>query len=153
MSRFRNKRRKQNDTEAAKSRISSENQTTFTNAFSTFSVSDVQKAKKFYGETLGIDVKKEEEGLRLEFEAGQVVFLYPKDDHKPATFTVLNLPVDNIALAVDDLAARGIKFEKYGGEIGTDEKGIFWGKKDGHGPNIAWFKDPDGNILSVIESR
>ncbi|HTH36760.1 MAG TPA: VOC family protein [Pyrinomonadaceae bacterium] len=126
---------------------------TFTKAFSTFSANDIEKAKKFYGEALGLNVTKEMEGLRLQFDGGHTVFIYPKPDHKAATFTVLNFPVDDIDEAVDKLTDIGIKFESYGGEIKTDKKGIFRGGDNGNGPNIAWFKDPAGNILSVIEEQ
>ena len=125
-------------------------ESSFSEAFSSFSVNDLKKAKEFYEETLGVDVEEQEEGLKLEFKGGSV-FIYPKDDHKPATFTVLNFPVDDIDAAVDKLTKAGIKFESYGGEIKTDKKGIFRGPENGNGPNIAWFKDPAGNVLSVIE--
>ena len=124
----------------------------FTGAFSSFSVNDVKKAKEFYGKTLGIEVSDMDEGLELNVEDSGPVFLYPKDDHEPATFTVLNFNVDDIEQAVDELTNRGIDFESYEGEMETDEKGIFRGKEDGNGPNIAWFKDPAGNFLSVIEN-
>ncbi len=124
----------------------------FTGAFSSFSVNDVKQAKEFYGKTLGIEVSDTEEGLQLDVEDTGAVFLYPKDDHEPATFTVLNFTVDDIEQAVDELTKRGIEFESYEGEMETDEKGIFRGKDNGHGPNIAWFKDPAGNFLSVIEN-
>jgi catechol 2,3-dioxygenase-like lactoylglutathione lyase family enzyme len=115
--------------------------------FSSFSVNDLQKAKEFYGETLGVEVKTDAEGLELHFP-GNTIFIYPKQNHVPATFTVLNFPVKNIEEAVDDLSRRGVRFEKYTeGELKTDEKGIF----RGDGPTIAWFKDPAGNFLSVIE--
>lgn len=122
-------------------------------AFSTFSVNDIPKAKEFYGKTLGIEVSEEEEGLGLKIAGGGSVFLYPKDDHEPASFTVLNFPVDNIDEAVDKLKGLGIKFESYEGEMKTDDKGIYRGKDAGQGPNIAWFKDPAGNVLSVIEEK
>jgi catechol 2,3-dioxygenase-like lactoylglutathione lyase family enzyme len=115
--------------------------------FSSFSVNDLQKAKEFYGETLGVEVKTDAEGLELHFP-GNTIFIYPKQNHVPATFTVLNFPVKNIEEVVDDLTRRGVRFEKYTeGELKTDEKGIF----RGDGPTIAWFKDPAGNFLSVIE--
>lgn len=116
-----------------------------TNAFSSFSVRDIPEAKDFYGQTLGLDVVEESEGtLALQLGGGGRVLVYPKEDHTPATFTVLNFPVDNIEGAVDALGERGIKFESY---PGTDEKGIHRGE----GPLIAWFKDPAGNFLSVLE--
>ena len=116
-------------------------------AFSTFSVDDVPRAKQFYGETLGLDVSDEMGGLGLHLAGGGEVFVYPKDDHEPATFTVLNFPVDDIEAAVDGLTDAGVRFEQYGGALETDERGIHRGE----GPTIAWFKDPAGNILSVLE--
>ena len=114
-------------------------------AFSSFSVDDVEAAKEFYGGTLGVKIADQPEGgLALEFANGVQVFLYPKDDHVPATFTVLNFPVDDVDRAVDDLTNKGISFEQY---PGTDEKGILRGE----GPTIAWFKDPAGNFLSVLK--
>lgn len=119
-----------------------------TKAFSSFSVNDLQKAKKFYGETLGLNVKSESEGLELKVP-GNTIFVYAKDNHVPATFTVLNFPVDNVETAVDELKRRGVSFEVYKeGELKTDAKGIFRGEE---GPTIAWFKDPAGNFLSVLE--
>lgn len=115
-------------------------------AFSSFAVNDLQQAKQFYAETLGIDVKESKEGLELHPENTDV-FIYPKPNHEPATFTVLNFLVDDIEAAVDDLKQKGVRFEHYEGEIKTNEKGIH---RNG-GPTIAWFKDPAGNILSVIE--
>lgn len=118
-----------------------------TKPFSSFSVNDLQKAKEFYGKTIGLEVKTEAEGLELHFP-GNTIFIYPKQNHVPATFTILNFPVKDIEAAVDDLSKRGVRFEKYEeGELKTDEKGIF----RGDGPTIAWFKDPAGNFLSVIE--
>lgn len=114
-------------------------------AFSGFSVDDIPKAKKFYGETLGLKVVEEPSGLGLQLAGGGRVFIYPKADHVPATFTVLNFPVDDIEKAVDELAKRGVSFEKY---EQTDEKGINRGPE---GPDIAWFKDPAGNFLSVLK--
>jgi predicted enzyme related to lactoylglutathione lyase len=125
----------------------------FTGTFSSFSVNDIAKAKEFYAKTLGIDVSDNEQGgLELSFTDGGSVFVYPKDNHEPATFTVLNFLVDDIEKAVNDLKGRGITFESYDGEMKTDAKGIMRGKEHGHGPNIAWFKDPAGNFLSVIEN-
>ena len=118
-------------------------------AFSSFSSNDIPAAKRFYGETLGLDVTEEMGGLGLHLSGGGEVFVYPKDDHAPATFTVLNFPVDDIDEAVDKLTEAGVRFEQYEGELQTDEQGIARGG-DG-GPNIAWFKDPAGNILSVLQ--
>jgi catechol 2,3-dioxygenase-like lactoylglutathione lyase family enzyme len=116
------------------------------NAFSSFAVNNLEKAKEFYTKTLGIEVKESKEGLELH-PGSTNVFIYPKPDHTPATFTVLNFLVDDIEAAVDELKQKGVRFEHYEGEIKTDEKGIH---RNG-GPTIAWFKDPAGNILSVIE--
>jgi catechol 2,3-dioxygenase-like lactoylglutathione lyase family enzyme len=119
-----------------------------TKAFSGFSVNDLQKAKEFYGQTLGLDVSESHGLLQLHIAGGTTILMYPKENHTPATFTILNFPVDNIEQAVDDLARRGVHFESYNeGDLVTDEKGIF----RGGGPKIAWFKDPAGNILSVLE--
>jgi catechol 2,3-dioxygenase-like lactoylglutathione lyase family enzyme len=123
----------------------------FTGTFSSFSVDDLDAANEFYSKTLGVDVSQTEQGLQLSFDSGPGIFLYPKDNHEPATFTVLNFLVDDIDEAVDDLTDRGITFESYKGEMKTDEKGIFRGADDDNGPNIAWFKDPAGNFLAVIE--
>ncbi len=120
--------------------------------FSSFAVDDIEKAKTFYSETLGLKVSQNKEMgglLTLEFAGGSRVMIYPKSDFIPATFTVLNFPVGNIEAAVDELASRGVKFEHYEGNLKTDPKGIF---RSG-GPLIAWFKDPAGNILSVIEEQ
>ena len=122
-----------------------------TKAFSSFSVDDLKKAKDFYGQTLGLQVSETKEGLGLQIAGGGQVFLYPKPNHAAASFTVLNFPVNDIDKAVDELTARGVSFESYEGEMKTDEKGIFRGASQGEGPNIAWFKDPAGNILSVLE--
>lgn len=124
----------------------------FTGAFSSYSVDNIKNAKEFYGDTLGIEVDETDEGLELNIDDSGSVFLYPKEDHEPATFTVLNFAVDDIDDAVDELTSRGITFESYEGEMKTDEKGIFRGADNDAGPNIAWFKDPAGNFLSVIES-
>lgn len=124
-----------------------------TKAFSSFSVDDLEQAKGFYAQTLGLDVSETPEGLELQIAGGGQVFVYPKPNHEPASFTVLNFPVDDIESAVADLSNRGVHFESYEGEIQTDEKGIFRGAASGQGPNIAWFKDPAGNILSVLEQK
>jgi catechol 2,3-dioxygenase-like lactoylglutathione lyase family enzyme len=119
-------------------------------AFSGFSVNDLDAAKAFYADTLGLDVVEEPAGLGLKFANGGQVFLYPKEDHAPATFTVLNFPVDDIDAAVDELTRKGMRFERYGVEMGQDEKGIFRGASQNAGPDIAWFTDPAGNILAVM---
>ena len=117
-------------------------------AFSGFSVNDIQKAKDFYGRTLGLQVSESHGLLTLQLADGNKVLIYPKVNHAPATFTVLNFPVENVDDSVDELAKRGVRFEIYDeSDIKTDEKGIM----RGNGPTIAWFKDPAGNVLSVIE--
>lgn len=122
-----------------------------TKAFSGFSVNDIKKAKAFYQNTLGLTVKDTPMGvLELHIEGNNPIIIYPKPDHVPATFTILNFPVPDIENAVDALIVKGIVFEQYEGNIKTDAKGISRGNG---GPNIAWFKDPAGNILSVIEKK
>ncbi len=117
-------------------------------AFSGFSAGDIQTAKKFYSETLGLDVTEFHGVLTLRLAGGNNVLIYPKPNHVPATFTVLNFPVKDVDLAVDELTKRGVRFEMYDlPNLKTDKKGIM----RGNGPTIAWFKDPAGNILSVIE--
>jgi len=117
-------------------------------AFSSFSVKDLKKAKIFYGQTLGLSVSETPEGLDVQVN-GSEVFIYPKSNHTPASFTVFNFLVDNVESAVVDLQKKGVHFEIYNQpEIKTDEKGIHRGD-----PTIAWFKDPDGNILSVIQEK
>jgi catechol 2,3-dioxygenase-like lactoylglutathione lyase family enzyme len=118
-----------------------------TKAFSGFSVDDIPKAKEFYGGTLGLEVTEENGMLSLHVAGDRPILVYPKENHEPATYTILNFPVDDVEKAVDALTAAGVRFERYEGEMGTDEKGIFRGQ----GPLIAWFKDPAGNILSVLE--
>ncbi len=118
-----------------------------TKAFSGFSVDDIGKAKDFYGKTLGLEVSEENGLLKLHIAGGAEVLIYPKPNHAPATFTILNFPVKNIEEAVEALKKRGVRFERYEGDLKTDEKGIF----RGGGPLIAWFKDPAANILSVLE--
>jgi catechol 2,3-dioxygenase-like lactoylglutathione lyase family enzyme len=118
-------------------------------AFSSFSVNDVKKAKEFYGGTLGLKVAETKEGLELHLAGGNMVFLYPKPNHTPASFTVLNFPVKNIEAAVDELVELGVRLEHYDlPDLKTDKRGI----ARGPGPKIAWFKDPAGNILSVLEA-
>lgn len=124
----------------------------FHGAFSTYSVDSLDNVRKFYGETLGIAIADQEMGLGFKFPGqGLSVFLYPKDDHEPATFTVLNLQVTDIKEAVAALRERGVEFESYGGDIETDADDIYWGAQKNEGPNLAWFKDPAGNILSLVE--
>src|SRR5436189_6336709 len=117
-------------------------------AVSGLSAGDIQTAKKFYAETLGLDVTETHGLLTLRLAGGNNVLIYPKPNHVPATFTVLNFPVKDVELAVDELTKRAVRFEMYDlPNLKTDKKGIM----RGNGPTIAWFKDPAGNILSVIE--
>lgn len=125
-----------------------------TKAFSSFSVNDIGKAKEFYSKTLGLEVSEmsgEMSGLlNLHIAGGTKIFIYPKPNHAPATFTILNFPVNDVEEAVEELNRRGVRFEIYNlDEIKTDEKGIF--RREGM--KIAWFKDPAGNILSVLEEK
>jgi predicted enzyme related to lactoylglutathione lyase len=122
--------------------------------FSSFSTNDIAKAKEFYQDVLGLEVKEIPMGpegiLELHFDGKNNVMIYPKPNHTPATFTVLNLPVDNLEKTVDELTSRGVKFEHYDmGDFKTNEKGILYGH--GQGPDIAWFTDPAGNIISVLK--
>lgn len=123
-------------------------------AFSGYSVDDIKKAKKFYGKILDLNVREEPGmGLEITLSNGGRVFIYPKDDHQPASFTVLNFPVDDIDKAVDELVSKGVSFEKYDDIdfIVQDDKGIARSKDPAQGPSIAWFKDPAGNTLSVLK--
>ena len=115
-----------------------------TRAFSGFAVDDIPKAKQFYGETLGLRVSEANGMLTLHIAGDRDTLVYPKPDHTPATYTILNFPVDDIDAAVDELVGRGVRFEHY---TTVDAKGIF----REIGPPIAWFKDPAGNILSVVQ--
>ena len=118
-----------------------------TKAYSGFAVDDVEKAREFYGDTLGLKTSEEYGLMTLHLAGGdRPTLVYSKPDFTPATYTILNFPVQDIDEAVDALTARGVRFERYDG-FEQDEKGIF---RD-EGPNIAWFKDPAGNVLSVIE--
>jgi len=119
-------------------------------ALSSFSVDNIQKAKEFYGKTLGLEVSTGPEGtLVLDLAGGTKTLMYPKPNHQPATFTVLNFPVPSVEKAVDELNQRGVRFEIYNEpNLRTDARGI----SRGNGPTIAWFKDPAGNILSVLEA-
>jgi len=119
-----------------------------TKAFSGFAVDDLERARQFYGDTLGIRTSQEHGLMTLHLAGGRDTLVYPKPDHTPATYTILNFPVDDIDKAVDELTARGVRFERYPGST-QDEKGI----SRGGGPYIAWFTDPAGNILSVLQER
>ena len=116
-------------------------------AFSGFSSNDVDGCLRFYRDTLGLAASENNGMLELKLGGGGTVLVYPKDNHEPATFTVLNFPVSDVEAAVDELTAKGVSFERYDG-FPQDEKGIM----RGHGPDIAWFKDPAGNIFSVLKS-
>lgn len=126
-------------------------------SFSSFSVNDIPKAKEFYGRILGLDVSQDDNMpmplLNIRLSGGGDIMVYPKDDHKPANFTILNFAVNDIEKAVDELSGKGIKFESYDNEfIKTDSKGIARDEK-GQGPAIAWFKDPAGNVLAVMQTK
>jgi predicted enzyme related to lactoylglutathione lyase len=120
----------------------------FKNTFASFSVNDLDKANDFYGKVLGLPVTRTNEGLSVKAPDNDV-FIYPKPNHQPATFTVLNFKVQDIETAVDNLTKQGVRFEQYDGDIKTDARGIM----RGNGPTIAWFADPSGNILSVVENK
>jgi catechol 2,3-dioxygenase-like lactoylglutathione lyase family enzyme len=117
-----------------------------TKAFSGFAVPDIEAARRFYGETLGLDVSEDHGMLTLHIAGGRDILVYPKPDHTPATYTILNFPVDDIEKAVDQLTERGVRFERYE-QMETDAKGI----ARGEGPLIAWFTDPAGNVLSLLQ--
>ena len=116
-------------------------------AFSGFSSNDIDACLAFYKDTLGLQAFKNNGMLELKLGGGGTVLVYPKDNHEPATFTVLNFPVPDVESAVDELASKGVSFERYD-RFPQDDKGIM----RGHGPDIAWFKDPAGNILSVLKA-
>ena len=119
-----------------------------TKAFSGFAVDDIDKAGEFYGETLGVKTSTEHGLMTLHLAGDRPTLVYPKPDHTPANYTILNFPVEDIDEAVDELGKRGVQFERYDG-FGQDEKGIFREE----GPYIAWFRDPAGNVLSVLQER
>ena len=119
-----------------------------TKAFSGFAVDDLQKARKFYGDTLGLKTSEKHGLMTLHLAGGRDTLVYPKPNHTPATFTILNFPVEDIDKAVDELGRRGVRFDRYDG-FEQDEKGIF----RGGGPYIAWFKDPAGNVLAVLQEK
>ena len=120
-------------------------------AFPSFSVNDIAKAREFYRDTLGLQVADRPEGLQLDVGGGNKVFVYGKPNHEPATYTILNFPVDDVEVAVEKLKSTGVTFEQYDQPgIKTDAKGI---ARDTGGPAMAWFKDPAGNILSVLQER
>lgn len=121
-------------------------------AYSSFAVDDVEKAGEFYAETLGVEVESDEMGfLTLHLAGGRPTLVYPKPDFTPATYTILNFEVDDIEAAVDELSARGVEFERYEG-FDQDERGIARGLAAGQGPDIAWFADPAGNVLAVMQT-
>ena len=121
-------------------------------AFSGFSSDDIDGCLEFYRDTLGLEARKTNGLLELKLGGGGTVLVYPKENHEAASFTVLNFPVDDVDAAVDGLAERGVEFERYEG-FDQDEKGIARASGDGQGPDIAWFKDPAGNILAVLGSE
>lgn len=120
-------------------------------AFSGMSSDDIEASRRFYEGVLGLVVKDEGMGglISIQLPKGGAVLIYPKEDHQPATFTILNFPVDDIDAVIDELAAKGVTMDRYDG-MEQDEKGIVRGKAAGQGPDIAWFRDPAGNILSVL---
>lgn len=122
-------------------------------AFSGMSSDDIEASRRFYESVLGLEVRDEGMGglISVQLPKGGAVLIYPKDDHQPAPFTILNFPVADIDAVVDELASKGVKMLQYDG-MGQDEKGIMRGKSAGRGPDIAWFTDPAGNILSVLSS-
>lgn len=121
-------------------------------AFSGFSVKDQKAAQKFYSEVLGLKVEESPMGLQLHTKGNNPIFIYEKADHTPASFTILNFPVEDIDKAVDALTKQGVVFEHYDfGGYGTDDKGIMRGRATNDGPDIAWFKDPSGNVLSILQ--
>jgi|SRR5271157_66793 len=122
-------------------------------AFSGFSVDDLAKAKEFYTQILGLKADDEVGAMRLHLPGGSTAWVYSKADHQPATFTILNFEVDDIDEAVDELTQRGVRFEHYESGLKTDGKGIMRGKSQNMGPDIAWFKDPAGNFLSVLKEN
>jgi catechol 2,3-dioxygenase-like lactoylglutathione lyase family enzyme len=122
-----------------------------TKAYSGFAVDDVPKAREFYEGTLGLRVSEGNGDLTLHLAGGRDTLVYPKPDHTPATYTILNFAVGDIDEAVDQLASRGVRFERYEG-FDQDEKGVFRGGGE-RGPDIAWFRDPAGNILSVLQEQ
>jgi catechol 2,3-dioxygenase-like lactoylglutathione lyase family enzyme len=123
-------------------------------AFSGFSVDNIDKAKHFYGTILGLQLTEESDMLILHLATGGEVLVYPKEDHQPATYTILNFPVDDIDKAMDDLARLGVTFKHYENkDMPQDEKGIMRGLSLGMGPDIAWFTDPAGNVLSILQEK
>ncbi|MBC7512623.1 VOC family protein [Candidatus Saccharibacteria bacterium] len=122
-------------------------------AFSGYSVNDLEKSKTFYGEMLGLTIDDNGMGLEIQFPHGHSLFLYEKEDHVPASYTVLNFPVIDIDIAVDSLLEAGVAMKRYDTlPGGQDGRGIMRGKAAGMGPDIAWFEDPAGNILAVLEN-
>lgn len=124
-------------------------------AFSGFSVNDLVEAKKFYSEILKLDVTEDNMGLHINLKGAGSVFVYQKEDHVPATFTILNFSVENIDKTIDELISLGVKFEHYdlGNDAKQDQKGVLRGLSYNMGPDIAWFKDPSGNIFSILKEK
>ncbi|MGV9001922.1 MAG: VOC family protein [Candidatus Saccharimonadaceae bacterium] len=126
---------------------------TFLSSFSGISVTTLQVAKEFYVGLLGLQLTDERMGLNLNLPGGGSLFIYEKADHVPAVFTVLNFVVEDINVAIDELVEKGVMFERYENmPVEQDDRGVLRGKAAGQGPDIAWFKDPSGNILSLIEA-
>lgn len=124
-------------------------------AFSGFSVKDISVAKQFYSQVLGLEVSEDAMGLKLFTAHNSPIFIYSKEDHKPAEFTILNFPVENIDKTIDELVAKGIEFKQYdlGNGAKTDAKGVLRGLSANMGPDIAWFEDPSGNVLSILQDK
>ena len=127
----------------------------FKAAFSGFSVDNLDKAKQFYIDKLGLELLDENMGLNIELPLGSRVFVYEKNDHQPAEYTMLNFVVDDIDATVDDLVDKGIEFERYdiGNGVKQDDRGVLRGLSANMGPDIAWFKDPAGNILAILQEK
>lgn len=124
----------------------------YLDAFSGFAVKDLKQAREFYTQKLGLAIEDNGMGIELELPGGGTVFIYEKADHEPADFTILNLVVENIDQMLGELVSRGVTFEHYEG-MPQDDKGILRGLEKNMGPNIAWFTDPSGNILSILQQK
>jgi catechol 2,3-dioxygenase-like lactoylglutathione lyase family enzyme len=124
-------------------------------AFSGFSVKNLDETKRFYSQVLGLEVTQDTMGLKLFTAHNSPTFIYLKEDHKPADFTILNFPVENIDKTIDELVSKGIEFKQYdlGNGAKTDAKGVLRGLSANMGPDIAWFEDPSGNVLSILQDK
>lgn len=124
-------------------------------AFTGFSVNNLKKAKEFYGELLGLHVHDDQMGLHIHLNDDTQIFIYEKEDHEPASFTILNFVVEDIDKKIEEMTKKGIKFERYdlGDEMKQDEKGVLRGLAANMGPDIAWFQDPAGNVLAILQDE